>query len=135
MTSSTAQRLRVVVTNLALAGLVLTGCAPGTSSPEPTRELLPSPVSSGGVGGAPSFAQLEERFDARLGVHAVDTGTGTQVSWREDERFAYASTVKAIAAGALLDEVGVDGLSTTVQVDAADIVDHSPVTETRTAGP
>ncbi|NDK33240.1 class A beta-lactamase [Nesterenkonia sp. Hz 6-5] len=76
-----------------------------------------------------SFEELESRYDARLGVHAVDTGTGEEVTWREDERFAYASTIKALAAGAVLDEVGVAGLETEVLVEEEDIVPHSPVTE------
>ncbi|RIJ53643.1 class A beta-lactamase, partial [Clavibacter phaseoli] len=76
----------------------------------------------------------EERFGARLGVHAVDTGTGAEVSWRADERFAYASTIKAPLAAALLDRVGIAGMDRAVPIEAADILSYAPVTETRVGG-
>ncbi|MCM3340671.1 serine hydrolase [Paenibacillus sp. MER TA 81-3] len=48
------------------------------------------------------FAQLEKKFDARLSVYAIDTGANQTVTYRPNERFAYASTSKALAAGAML---------------------------------
>ncbi|MEU5844571.1 class A beta-lactamase [Rhodococcus sp. NPDC047139] len=77
------------------------------------------------------FTELEDRFDARVGVYAVDTGTGREFEWRADERFAYASTIKALAAAALLDKTGTSGLEKSVEIDASDLVEYSPVTETR----
>lgn len=50
-------------------------------------------------GTAHKFMQLEKKFDARLGVYAIDTGTNHTVVYRPDERFAYSSTFKALAAG------------------------------------
>jgi beta-lactamase class A len=73
--------------------------------------------------------RLESRFDARLGLYAVDVGTGAEVSWRADERFAYTSTIKALAAADLLDTVGVGGLEQQVLVEQEDILPYSPVTE------
>jgi beta-lactamase class A len=67
-------------------------------------------------------------------VFIVDTVTGTELSWRADERFAYASTHKALTAGALLDEVGIVGLQETVTIDAGVPVGHSPMTELRVGG-
>jgi beta-lactamase class A len=52
---------------------------------------------------APALQRLEAEFDARLGVFAVDTGTGWTVEHRADEPFAYASTHKALSAAAVLD--------------------------------
>jgi len=48
------------------------------------------------------FVQLEKKFDARLGVYAIDTGTNRTIAYKPDERFAYASTYKALAGGAVL---------------------------------
>ena len=47
----------------------------------------------------PLDASLERKFDARLGVYAVDTGTGREVAYRDGERFGYHSTFKSLAAG------------------------------------
>ncbi|MGO4759073.1 serine hydrolase, partial [Streptomyces sp. 2MCAF27] len=51
---------------------------------------------------AREFRDLERKFDARLGVYAIDTGTGREVAYNDGERFAYNSTFKAMAAGAAL---------------------------------
>ncbi len=67
-------------------------------------------------------------------MHAVDTGTGAEVSWRADERFAYASTIKAPLAAALLDRVGIAGMDRAVPIEAADILSYAPVAETRVGG-
>ncbi|PZR53477.1 class A beta-lactamase [Xylanimonas oleitrophica] len=78
---------------------------------------------------AEAFAALEERFDARLGVHALDTGDGTVIEHRADERFAFASTMKALAGGLVLDRTGPDGWDEVVRYGAEDLVTYSPVTE------
>ncbi|PLR99148.1 class A beta-lactamase [Bacillus sp. T33-2] len=75
------------------------------------------------------FAKLERKFDARLGVYAIDTGTHRTVAYRPDERFAYASTYKALAAGALLKHYSIDQLDELVTYKREDIVSYSPVTE------
>lgn len=75
------------------------------------------------------FAELERKFDARLGVYAIDTGTNRTVSYRSHERFAYASTYKALAAGALLQHYSIDLLDELVTYNSEDLVTYSPVTE------
>lgn len=75
-----------------------------------------------------AFRSLERAHDARLGVYAVDTGTGRTVTYRADERFAYASTYKALAAAAVLDRTSAADLAEVVPYTAADVVDYSPVT-------
>ncbi len=106
--------------------------APTATRPEPTQE--PSPTAPALTDAeseqlAAAFAELEERYDARLGLHAVDTGTGLEISHRPEERFAYASTHKALTAGAVLAEVGVDGLEEVITYGQGDLVSWSPVTE------
>ncbi|PWW23501.1 beta-lactamase class A [Geodermatophilus normandii] len=84
---------------------------------------------------AGAFAALEERFDARLGVFAVDTGSGRTLEHRADERFAYASTIKALAAGALLARTSPADLERGVPINAGDLAAaYSPVTEGRVGG-
>ncbi|MBM0233625.1 class A beta-lactamase [Micromonospora sp. STR1_7] len=79
------------------------------------------------------FQRLEETFDARLGVYAIDTGTGRTVRYRADERFAYASTYKALAAAEVLDETTDAELDRVVRYSASDLVTYSPITEQHVA--
>lgn len=72
---------------------------------------------------------LERKFDARLGVYAVDTGTGHEVAHNADDRFAYNSTFKALAAGAVLDKYSLSGLDRRITYSKDDLVANSPVTE------
>ncbi|WP_429681832.1 class A beta-lactamase Bla1 [Bacillus paramobilis] len=75
------------------------------------------------------FSQLEKKFDARLGVYAIDTGTNQTISYRPNERFAFASTYKALAAGVLLQKNSTEKLNEVVTYTKEDLVDYSPVTE------
>lgn len=119
------------IATLAVAALALTGCASPSAEPHPSPPASPPAAP---VDDVAAFASLEEDYGARLGVYAIDTGSGREVAWRDDERFAYASTIKAMAAGALLESVGIEGLAASVQIDASAIVSHSPVTELRVGG-
>lgn len=76
-----------------------------------------------------ALEELELEFDARLGVYGVDTGSGRAVEHRADERFAYASTFKALAAAAVLDQTSAAELDEVVRYTSADLVTYSPVTE------
>jgi beta-lactamase class A len=76
-----------------------------------------------------AFAQLESEFDARLGVYAVDIGTKRIITYRPDERFAYASTYKALAAGAVLQQNSIDNLDEKINYTSDDLVTYSPVTK------
>ncbi|GAA1521978.1 class A beta-lactamase [Kribbella lupini] len=82
---------------------------------------------------AESFRQLEKQFAARLGVYAVDTGTGREIAYNPDARFAYASTFKAFVAGAVLRKNKLAGMTKVVKYSKADHVPNSPVTEKHTA--
>ncbi|WP_326701421.1 class A beta-lactamase [Streptomyces sp. NBC_01754] len=81
------------------------------------------------AGTAAAFEELEGKFDARLGVYALDTGTGREVTHHADERFAYASTFKALAAGAVLRTYTVSGTDRLITYAKEDLVPNSPVTE------
>ncbi|MGY1603425.1 class A beta-lactamase [Geodermatophilus sp. SYSU D00815] len=106
--------------------------APGTAAVATSEAASPSP---GSPDVAAELAALEERFDARLGVYAVDTGTGRTVAHRADERFAYASTIKALAAGALLAQTSAADLQRGVPIRPSDLSSAwSPVTSGRVGG-
>ncbi|OJE47458.1 class A beta-lactamase [Bacillus luti] len=75
------------------------------------------------------FSQLEKKYDARLGVYAIDTGTNQTISYRPNERFAFASTYKALAAGVLLQQNAMDKLNEVIKFTKEDLVEYSPVTE------
>ncbi|MGX7823490.1 class A beta-lactamase [Actinokineospora sp. 24-640] len=122
----------------------LVACAPAEPAQPQAAPIPPAPVQSAPIQPAPvppavtgtaadpgverAFARLQARYDARLGVHAVDTGTGRTVAFRADERFAHASTFKALAAAVVLDETTTPELDGRVRYTEADLVAHSPVT-------
>ena len=99
-----------------VSATLITGAAAAVAAPVEARGLL---------------SRLEARYDARLGVYAVDTGTGRAVAYRPDERFAFASTYKALAAAALLERTEPADLERVVRYTAADVVDYSPITGPR----
>lgn len=102
-----------------------TSSAPASASPEAAP--APDPVAA-----SAAFTALEAEFGARLGVLAVDTGSGRTVEHRADERFGYASTHKALSAAALLGALAPGELDELVRWENADLVAHSPVTEQHT---
>lgn len=54
--------------------------------------------------------------------------TGRTVTYNADERFAFASTYKALAAGVLFERETDAQLAATVHYTSADLVDYSPIT-------
>ena len=117
----------------AAAALAATGCgdddapAPaGTTATTATRERpAPKPERL-------DVADLERRFDARLGIYALDTATGRTLVHRPNERFAFCSTHKALSAGALLRRHTLRELrATQLPIEAADLVYPSPICEQR----
>ncbi|MCQ4120049.1 class A beta-lactamase [Rhodococcus tibetensis] len=77
-----------------------------------------------------SIGALEARYSTRIGVTALDPATGAVYRHRGDERFALCSTFKTYAAAEVLrrTSAGTSSLDKTVPVDAADLVENSPVT-------
>jgi len=89
-----------------------------------------------GASGAPSpnsvdarFADLERASGGRLGVCAIDTANGAQISYRSDERFPFCSTFKLmLAAAALAHGTLVAGfMQQRVRYARRDLVTYSPV--------
>ncbi|KKE80290.1 class A beta-lactamase [Bacilli bacterium] len=75
------------------------------------------------------FSQLEEEFDAELGVYAVDTETNQAIEYQSEERFAFASTYKALAAAIVLQQNSMEELNQVITYTKEDLVPYSPVTE------
>lgn len=79
------------------------------------------------------FGELERSAGARLGVSATNVRTGAALDHRVDERFAGCSTLKTYAAAALLrrSPLSTGYFRKVVRYGRVDLVEHSPVTETR----
>ncbi|PJZ01327.1 class A beta-lactamase [Bacillus vallismortis] len=75
------------------------------------------------------FVQVEKKFDAKLGVYAINTGTNKTISYRPNERFAYASTYKVLAAAAVLKKNSIEKLNEVIHYSKDDLVTYSPITE------
>ncbi|QHC60752.1 class A beta-lactamase [Rathayibacter sp. VKM Ac-2760] len=98
-----------------------------TSAPTPTPTPTPTAAT---VDVSAALGALEAEFDARIGVSALDTGSGTRVAHRADERFGYASSIKALAAAQFLRSVPAAERGEVVTWTAADVeaAGYSPVT-------
>ncbi|MET8872756.1 class A beta-lactamase [Nocardia sp. NPDC004604] len=82
---------------LAMALLPLIGACGGESTDS-------TPAAPTTVAAAAQLSGIEQQHAARLGVFAVDTGSGKTVGYRQDERFAMMSTFKTFVCAALLRE-------------------------------
>src|ERR1043165_4803543 len=105
-------------TFLAIAGAAL---ASGCHAQAPAESLRPD------------FEPLRRRLGAggRLGVAALDSGSGRRVGHDEDSRYAMCSTFKLPLAAAILAEVeaGRLALDEEIAFSRADLIPNSPVTE------
>ncbi|MBX6383225.1 MAG: class A beta-lactamase [Microbispora sp.] len=110
----------------------------GTLSAGPAAAAAPTPVAAPAAA-APAAAPridvpgalraLEKSFKGRIGAYAIDTATGKTIGYRANERFALASTVKAVAAGAVLARTTDRELTTkVVHWTAGELKPYSPET-------
>lgn len=113
------------ITRRALLGvaalLPLAGCAKGEGT-APSSSVAAARYPHG------RLIELERKFDARLGMYALDTGTGATIAHRADERFAFCSMFKALAAAAVLHRNPLSHLDTVVRYTEDDLMKHSPIT-------
>ncbi len=93
--------------------------------------VLASRAGQATTTGSRSLEELERSTGGRLGVAALDTGSGQTISHRDDERFGFCSTFKLLLAAIVLREAeqGRLKLDAHVQYSAADMVPYAPVTE------
>lgn len=81
------------------------------------------------------LADIERRHGGRLGVFALDTGSGQTLAWRADERFLMCSTFKGLLAAQVLARVdaGKESLDRLVSYSEKDLIFTSPVTKASVA--
>ena len=94
--------------------LLLAASTPGSTSDFPNR-----------------IQSIEQRTGARIGVAALDTGSGKRLDYRSEERFPMCSTFKFLAAAAILKRVddGQEKLDRFIHYGAKDILEYAPVTK------
>jgi beta-lactamase class A len=80
---------------------------------------------------ASQILSIEQRSGARIGVAALDTGSGKRLDYRSKERFPMCSTFKFLAAAAVLKRVdaGEEKLDRFVSYGGKDILEYAPVTK------
>ncbi|WP_339235808.1 class A beta-lactamase [Oceanobacillus sp. FSL W7-1281] len=115
---------KMLIIMLLIAVIGLAGCSNEAENSDKNPEAAEQELQSEEV-----FKELEEEFDARLGVYAIDTETNQTVAYHSDERFAYASTFKVLAAAAILQTASMDDLEKIITYTEEDLVTYSPVTE------
>ncbi|MBQ1082736.1 MULTISPECIES: class A beta-lactamase [unclassified Nocardiopsis] len=115
---------RGFVASVALVPLVGCGASEGAGDAG-----QPAESASVTVDFAAEFEALEQEYGSTLGVYALDTGSGDEVAFQEGERFAFASTFKALLAGVVLSENSLEEMERVVTFDEEVLVPHSPVVE------
>lgn len=121
--------VRRAVGTLLLAGALGSCSAAGSPTGGPSAGPVTADVRTPDPMLERRLEELEDTFGAELGLYAVDTGSGNVVEHRSDQRFAYASTYKALAAAAVLDTTTDDELDTVVTYGRDDLLEYAPVTE------
>ncbi|GIN59964.1 class A beta-lactamase [Lederbergia ruris] len=107
--------------------ITLSACADKENTTEASFEEVNEEEQSANID--EKFAQLEDDFDAQIGVYAIDTGTNQAIEYRPEERFAFASTYKALAAAIVLQQNSMEDLNEVISYSEDDLVPYSPVTE------
>lgn len=108
---------------LLVTAITLTACA---DKDTPTKEKNEEEQT---VNTDEKFTQLENEFDAQIGVYAIDTGSNQIIEYKPEERFAFASTYKALAAAILLQQNSLKDLEEVITYTEDDLVPYSPITE------
>jgi beta-lactamase class A len=90
--------------------------------------LLTTPALAAAVS---PIADIERRHGGRLGLFAIDTGSGRTLAYRADERFLMCSTFKGLLAALVLSRVdaGKESLDRLISYGEKDLVFTSPVTK------
>lgn len=130
------------ITRRALLGaatlMPLAACSPvtvGSPSPGGTTSGASTSDSQAAQSASPTPATvddhltgLESKFDARLGLFALAPASGNVLVHRADERFAFCSTFKGLAAAAVLYRNHMSHLQKVVTYDRDDLMSSSMIT-------
>jgi beta-lactamase class A len=100
--------------------------------------LRPSVLLAAEARGAKAkLAALENQHGGRLGVAMLDTGSGTRVGYRDDERFLMCSTFKLLLAAAVLARVdrGQEHLDQRLTFGKDALLEYAPITSKHVGPP
>ena len=89
------------------------------------------PAAAVAVPAAPGrLTELEQHTGGRLGVYALDTGSGARIAHRAGERFPMCSTFKTLLVAAVLGRVdhGKEHLQRGIAYGESDLLHYAPVT-------
>ncbi|MFH8529136.1 serine hydrolase [Streptomyces tendae] len=114
-------RRSVLTTNVGAAHTACGIATAPTTAPAPSAPLSAAPPDD------PDLALLERRCGGRIGVRALDTGSGATMSLQGRERFLTASTAKLPLAAAVLDRA-TTGTTVADLCDASLTVSHNTAT-------
>ncbi|MED0950529.1 class A beta-lactamase BlaIII [Bacillus mobilis] len=118
-----------IVPVVLLSCVTLIGCSnSNTPSESPKQTKQTNPIKQENTDND-SFAKLEKEYNAKLGIYALDTGTNQTVAYHADDRFAFASTSKSLAVGALLRMSSLEALDQRITYTHEDLSNYNPITE------
>jgi beta-lactamase class A len=88
-------------------------------------------AASGESDAVTRIAAIEARIGGRIGIAALNTGSGKRLDYRAEERFPMCSTFKFLAAAAVLKrfDEGKEKLERFVPYNVKDILEYAPVTK------
>ncbi|SEB05144.1 class A beta-lactamase BlaIII [Bacillus nitratireducens] len=118
-----------IVPVVLLSCVSLIGCSNSNTQSEPPKQTNQATQIKQENTGNQSFAKLEKEYDAKLGIYALDTGTNQTVAYHSDDRFAFASTSKSLAVGALLRKNSLEALDQRITYTHEDLSNYNPITE------
>ncbi|MGO1057279.1 class A beta-lactamase [Crossiella sp. CA198] len=110
----------------AAALLPLAGCAQNPSPAAPPPSAAPATTA---MERHDTLVALEQKYGARLGVYALATGSGRTIAHRADERFAFCSTFKGLAAAAILHRNPISHLDTVIRYGKEDLLKNGVITK------
>lgn len=113
-------------------GFLLSSFATLTITCAASKSTAPAAVRSEG---RITLSEIEKRVGGRVGVFAVDTGTGRELAHRSDELFAMCSTFKWVLGAAVLARVDRAELSLDDRVPyrPSELLEYAPVTREHVA--
>ncbi|PEA15218.1 class A beta-lactamase [Bacillus thuringiensis] len=118
-----------IVPVVLLSCVSLIDCSNSNAQSEPPKQTNQANQIKQENTGNQSFAKLEKEYDAKLGIYALDTGTNQTVAYHSDDRFAFASTSKSLAVGALLRKNSLEALDQRITYTHEDLSNYNPITE------
>ncbi|MEF7637564.1 class A beta-lactamase BlaIII [Bacillus thuringiensis] len=125
----TNSHYKKIVPVVLLSCATLIGCSNSNTQSESTKQTnQTNQVKQENIGNH-AFAKLEKEYNAKLGIYALDTSTNQTVAYHADDRFAFASTSKSLAVGALLRQNSIEALDERITYTREDLSNYNPITE------